>query len=174
MSLTLYEECKEVLNELIKNPTRSLQLIAKEINSYRQKVWRQKTKLEEDKVVWGYTAVVDETKLGNLSYVMLIKFMPLDNKMVDLIMKRTNIYKPNNFDNNIRILYSVYINGDYDWIIVFTASNHESARRYYNEIYSDYKDWIVDRPKVMDVNYFLIKEGKINPDRSKLTEYVPL
>ena len=173
MSLALYEEFQEVLNELIKDPTRSLRVIAKQIKSYRQHVWRQKKKLEEDRVIWGYTAIIDETKLGNLTYVMLIKFMPLKREMADIIIQRVNRYKKSNVEGNIRILQSVYMNGDYDWMIMYTAPSHELARRYFNEICLDYEEWIVERPKIMDINYFLIKEGKINPEHSKIYDYIP-
>lgn len=173
MSLTLYEEFKEVLNELVKDPTRSLRDIAEQIKSYRQRVWRQKKKLEQDNVIWGYTAVIDETKLGNFTYVMLIKFKPLEEEMADVIVQRVNRYKKTNVEGNIRVLLSVYLNGDYDWMIMFTAPSHELARRYYNEIYTDYEKWIVERPKVMDINYFLIKEGKINPELSNIFNFIP-
>ena len=93
--------------------------------------------------------------------------------MADVIVQRVNRYKKTNVEGNIRVLLSVYLNGDYDWMIMFTAPSHELARRYYNEIYTDYEKWIVERPKVMDINYFLIKEGKINPELSNIFNFIP-
>ena len=68
---------EKILNELLKDPTRSLEEIARACNSYRQKVWREKRKLEDMEAVWGYTAVVDENVIDWKSFILLIKLKPL-------------------------------------------------------------------------------------------------
>jgi len=49
----------------------------------RQKIWRIIKKLEEDKTIWGYAAIVNEEKQGLKSYIILIKrtTLPIDEKL---------------------------------------------------------------------------------------------
>ena len=68
---------KNVLEQLYKDPTRSDREIAKKIDSYRQKVWRERKKLERKNVIWGYSAVVDETKLNYVIYLILFNTKPM-------------------------------------------------------------------------------------------------
>ena len=58
----------KILNALLKDPTRSMREMAKELDSYRQTIWRKKKKMEKERLIWGYTAVIDESKLGNGTY----------------------------------------------------------------------------------------------------------
>jgi len=54
----------DVLKYLIEDASRSIRDIAKKMNSYRQKVWREKKRLEDEHIIWGYTAVVDANKIA--------------------------------------------------------------------------------------------------------------
>ena len=64
---------KKVMHELEYNANESIDVIAKKCGFSRQKVWRIKKKLESNKTIWGYHAVVDHEKLHQKSYIMLIK-----------------------------------------------------------------------------------------------------
>ena len=79
---------KNVLACLFENPTRSARDIAFELKSYRQKVWREKTKLEKGNIIWGYTAVVDEKKLNHVEYIVLLKTKPMSDSLARLIIER--------------------------------------------------------------------------------------
>ena len=50
---------KKVIKELQKNSKESSDKIAKKCGFSRQKVWRIIKKLEKNKTIWGYFAVVD-------------------------------------------------------------------------------------------------------------------
>ena len=82
------EKYEEVLELLLDDPTQSAREIGKKMNSYRQMVWRKKKELEDNKVIWGYTAVIDESKMNHVIYMMLIKSKPMSRGLADLIIRR--------------------------------------------------------------------------------------
>ena len=81
----------DILLVLIEDPTKSLRDMAKELNTYRQKIWRVKKRLQDERIIWGYTAVIDESKLGNVSYILLMKTKPMNRGLADLIIKRLKV-----------------------------------------------------------------------------------
>jgi Lrp/AsnC family transcriptional regulator len=83
------EDEKKILIHLQKNARESIDEIAKKCGFSRQKVWRIIKRLEENKEIWGYRAVVDNEKLGVQRYIMLIKrsVEPID----DAISKITKL-----------------------------------------------------------------------------------
>ena len=64
---------KKILRELQKNSKESIDKIAKKCSFSRQKVWRIIKRLENNKTIWGYHAVVDNEKINMKSYILLIK-----------------------------------------------------------------------------------------------------
>ena len=58
----IYEDELKVIVELQKNAKENIDIISKKCGYSRQKVWRIIKRLEEDKTIWGYTAVVKEEK----------------------------------------------------------------------------------------------------------------
>ena len=162
----------DVLGCLIEDPARSVRKIAKELRSYRQKVWREKKRLEADNVVWGYTAVVDESKINHVLYIVLLKMKPMSKELAELIMKR--IIKGEPYKQNVRLINVLYVNGEYDWILMFSAKNHATARRYYDSLRLAYEDYLLEKPVIVDVNFSLVREGKTNPEIERLYEFVPM
>ena len=55
---------KKILKELRKNANKSINDIAKSLGFSRQKVWRIIKSLEKNNTIWGYSAILDEQKLG--------------------------------------------------------------------------------------------------------------
>jgi DNA-binding Lrp family transcriptional regulator len=77
----------KILTELQKNSNESIDTIAKHCSFSRPKVWRTIKQLEESRMIWGYTAVVDEQKQGLQKFILLIKrsMQALEKKNVDEI-----------------------------------------------------------------------------------------
>jgi len=162
----------DVLECLIEDPTRSIREIAKELGSYRQKVWRRKKVLEEDNVVWGYTSVVDESKINHVLYLVLLKMKPMNKELAKLIINR--MIMGEYYKQKVRLINVLYVNGEYDWILMFSAQNHSTARRYYDSLRLAYEDYLLEKPVIVDVNFSLMREGKINPEIERLYEFVPM
>lgn len=159
----------DVLDSLVQDPTRSVRDIAKGLQSYRQKVWRQKKKLEEEHIIWGYTAVVNERKLNHTLHLVFLKMKPLDEGLVSLMQERLK----DSASQDVRILNVLLINGDYDWAVMFSAKDHATARRYYDSIRLAYDGWLLDKPMIVDVALSLIREGKKNPEPDRLYDFIP-
>jgi DNA-binding Lrp family transcriptional regulator len=167
-----YLSKKNILEQLYKDPTRSDREIAKKIDSYRQKVWRERKKLERKKIIWGYTAVVDESKLNHVVYLILFNAKPMSRKLADLIIQR--ITKDEAQQQKVRLINVLYLNGGFDWLIMFSAPDHATARRYYDSLRVVYARYMLEKPVIVDVNFLLVREGKINPEIEKLEDFVPL
>ena len=161
----------KILYALLKNPTKSDSEIAKEVGTYRQKVWRRRKQLEEDEALWGYTAVIDDSKFNHVSYMILMKTKTMNNDLVQLLVNRISHGEPARQDIRLKNMY--YVNGEYDWIMRFTAPDHATARKYYETIRLLYSDHLQERPILMDINMSLVSEGKKNPNLEDLFDYVP-
>jgi len=160
-----------ILNELLKDPTRSLEEIAKACGSYRQKVWREKRKLEESEAVWGYTAVVDENEIDWKSFLLLIKLKPLTADQAQLLIRRHLTNAPGEL--NIRLMDTYYLNGKYDLLVIFAAPNWMIARKYYDSIRLEYDPYLEERPEIIDIAFSLIRWGKVNPNINRLRDFIP-
>ncbi len=51
---------RKILAELQKNSNESIDTIAKHCGFSRQKVWRTIKQLEKNRMIWGYTAIIDD------------------------------------------------------------------------------------------------------------------
>jgi DNA-binding Lrp family transcriptional regulator len=162
----------DVLDCLIEDPTRSSSEIAKKLGSYRQKVWREKNQLERENIIWGYTAIVDENKLNRVLYIILLKLKPMSRDLADLMTMRISRHMPE--QQNVRLLNVLYVNGEYDLMIKFSAPDHTTARRYYDSIRLAYEHSLLEKPVIVDVNFSLVREGKINPELKNLYEFIPI
>lgn len=163
---------ERLLRQLLSDPTRSIRDIAKHLGTYRQKVWREKKKMEDEKVIWGYTAVLDEGRMGHVTYLVLMKMKPMSTELADLIMKR--ILKGEPFKQMVRLEEVLYVNGEYDWLVKFTAEDHATARRYYDSLRLSYHDHLLEKPTIIDVNFSLVKDGKKNPEIRRIHDFVPI
>ncbi|MFW3145958.1 MAG: Lrp/AsnC family transcriptional regulator [Thermoplasmatota archaeon] len=161
---------QNVISALLEDPTRSMREIAKELNSYRQTIWRKKKRLEKDKVIWGYTAVIDESKLGKGTFILMMKTKPMAKEMAEILIRRLKGNEPAKKD--IRLIDLFQVNGEYDWILRFSAPHHTTARNYYDTIRAVYSDFLLEKPVMVGVNFILVAEGKRNPDIDDLFDLV--
>jgi DNA-binding Lrp family transcriptional regulator len=165
------EMVKAVLRCLVEDSSQSIIAIAKKLKSYRQRIWRIKKRLENEKIIWGYTAVIDDMKLQRVIYIMLSKIKPLSRDFVNLVISRLTEDIP--LQEGVRLIHVSYINGTFDWTIMFSAPDHATARRYYDSVRLAYAEYLLEKPVIIDVNFPCVREGKVNPDLQKLYEFVP-
>lgn len=161
---------KGVLEWLLDDPTRSVRDIAKEMGTYRQKVWRKKKRYEDEHVIWGYTAVINESKMNYVVYIILMKSKPIDKELADLLIKRLVREEPRK--ENVRLINLSYVNGEFDWILKFSAPDHPTARKYYDTIRRLYEKWLLEKPVMIDVSFRLAEEGKVNPEIKNLYNFI--
>ncbi len=163
---------KRLLDYLVEDPTRSVRQTSEDLHANRQRVWRQKRAMEEDNVIWGYSAVVDEVKLDRVLYLVMMKLRPMDRDLVSLITERLRTGAPHKQD--IRLVNLLYVNGEYDLIAMFSAPDHVTARRYYDSLRVSYDGFLLAKPVIVDVNFILIRNGKMNPELSRLEDFIPI
>ena len=82
---------KKVIKQLQNNSKESIDKIAKKCGFSRQKVWRIIKRLEKNKTIWGYHAVVDDEQINMKTYFMLLKGrrLPIGNPAEKNVLERT-------------------------------------------------------------------------------------
>ncbi len=163
--------CKDpILKCLPEDPTVSLKQMTENLDIYRQKIWRRKTQLEKDNVIWGYTSVVDDTKLNNIVYLVLMKMKPLSEELVNVLMERMEDIRDN--EQDVRILNMLFINGDYDWMLMMSAPDTAACRKHYDLLRNTYEDFLLEKPVMITVDFPLVREGKVNPEYHRLRDFL--
>ncbi len=162
----------KVINELKRNANKSINKIAKDCGFSRQKVWRIIKKLEKDKVIWSYGAIVDEEKQGLNYYILLLRrgAKPVTKEAINNIVSRE-------IDEHIKkidceMITSLYLHGCYDWLIVFTAPNTSQAKKV-SELFRDRYQNLLDEVTLLETIFPVKIQGIVNPDIEKLKSFVP-
>ena len=162
---------KKVVRELQKNAKESIDKIAKNCGFSRQKVWRIIKRLEKNKTIWGYAAIVNDEKQDLEHFIMLIKktTLPIDEKLADKIVTRKleNIIPK----IEVKIENSLYVHGVYDWIVSFTAKDLKQAKKFsekFNELYEGY----IGELHLVETLFPVKKQGILNPKAIELKEFL--
>lgn len=165
------DEEKKIINELLKNAKENTTTIAKRCKVSDQKIRKTIHHLEENQLIWGYSAIIDEEKLGLKHYVMLVKRSnkKIDETVVDQIISR----KIEDLIHNLGITVenSFYTHGEYDWIITFTANDILQARKFADTLTILNKD-IIQKIVIVQTLMFIRKQYILNPERTKLKQYL--
>ena len=167
----LAKDDRKILAELQKNSNESIETIAKHCRFSRQKVWSAIKQLEESRMIWGYTAIVDEEKQGLEKFMISIKRSQkiLDKKSMDEITydRLGKII----LNLGITIESSYYIQGEYDWILIFLAKDLQHAKKFTDILFSAYPG-IVYKAYLSQIIYIQREHRIENPDQSKLREFL--
>jgi Lrp/AsnC family transcriptional regulator len=160
---------KKVLYELMKDSSQSINDISDKLGFSRQKVWRIIKKLQDDKTVWGYTAIVDNEKIGMKNFILMGKrnTKPLSPELVDIVTSKKLEKLAKN--DNCYVENTYYLNGDYDFVSTFKAANLMDAKRYqegFNRIFDGY----ISKTIMLEVLFPLRVNGILNPELNKITE----
>ena len=121
---------RKVLRELQKNSKESIDSIAKNCGFSRQKVWRVVKRLEKNKTIWGYGAIIDDEKINLGQYVVMVKrsIKPFDEKFQNRVCtEKIDEYVP---DAQITIEDILWVNGKYDWIFIFTSPGLKETKKF--------------------------------------------
>ena len=161
---------KKIIIELQINSKENIDVIAKRCGFSRQKVWRIIKRLEKNKTIWGYSAVIDSDKLNIKRYIMLIKRSSAPaaeaiRKIIDLTAHKMGL------EIGVDVESSSYLHGEYDWMIIFTTSDIKNAKRFNEVINREYYNVISDIVIMEDI--FSVKKcGQVNPEVHKLKEFI--
>lgn len=160
---------KRVIEQLQRNSNESIDKIAKTCGFSRQKVWRIIKRLENNKTIWGYTAIPDKDKQGVRHYIMLIKRsnQPVA-EIIDSVLDSFKKYTGKNL--GIFVQTASVLQGEYDLMLCFTAKDITIAKRFTEFIKKKYAAYIGDM--IMFEDIFSIRiSGMMNPKVDDLKEF---
>ena len=162
---------KKVIKELQRNSKESIDKISRKCGFSRQKVWRIIKKLEKDKTIWGYSAVIDDEKLGMKRYFVLIKrkFNHVSKEKIDLITKRTLKKEAAKIGIDLQSSYFVY--GSFDWLLSINAKNIKHVKRFHSVIANLFSDDSIADIEVLEVVFPIEKNNNINPNIEEFKEF---
>jgi DNA-binding Lrp family transcriptional regulator len=161
---------KKVIQELQGNAYESIDQIAKRCGFTRQKVWRIIKKLEGNRTIWGYHAVVDNDRIHLKSYLLLIKKTnrPLGD-LLETIVSRD--IEKNVKELGVNISASIYLHGFFDWIITFTTEDIKHAKKFSEQFNRIYQNYVGESYLIEEI--FPVKlSGIQNPNVKKLKDFV--
>ena len=171
-SSELFDEDElKVLAELRKNSRENANAIAKRCGFSQQRTARIITRLEKSNMIWGYTVVYDEQKIGKTHFIMLIKRKSerLDEKTLEAIVSTETEDLANKF--GITVETAAFIHGEYDWMITFSADNIAQAKQFSTKLMELYRTG-TEKITIMQTLLFIRKNNVLNPGRTKLKDFL--
>jgi DNA-binding Lrp family transcriptional regulator len=165
------QEEKKLLSELIKNAKENTETIAKHCGCSKQKVTRMIKQLEQKKLIWGYTTVFDEKKIGQNHFMLLAKksSKKINEHTVDLIV--SNTLEKRAAELGVFIESSYYVHGEYDWVLTCTADNVLYAKKFSEELIKEFPG-IFEKITMMQTMMFIREQNVLNPEKENLREFL--
>jgi DNA-binding Lrp family transcriptional regulator len=162
---------KKILSELMKNSKENIETIAKHCGFSRQKAWRLIKQLEAKGLIWGYTAIFNEEKIGLTHFILMLKrtTKPLKEGTADRIISRRAEDILKKLEGTIET--SAYVHGDYDWVVSFTANDIKQAKKYSDTLIALHPGEI-EKITILQTMMFVKKQYILNPERKKLKEFI--
>ncbi len=132
----------KVLDTLQQHGNESIALLSKKCGLTPQKTRKIIKNLEKKKIILGYTAIIDEQKLGLQKFVLLIKRSSTKLES-DMANKLASEQLGGDLSQlGITIDSSYFVHGEYDWALVFSAPELNEAKRLVGLILSKYPHFV--------------------------------
>ncbi len=156
------EDEKRVVAELQKNANENIGEIAKTCGFSRQKAWRIIKRLEENKTIWGYRAIVSNAKTNTTNYVLLIKakHLPIENPVEKKLIGKEIDKMADEMD--VFVEGSYWTHGNYDVMVNFSARNIREAKKF-QEMYLNAFDGSIAEIDLLEKIVIIKDGGFINP-----------
>lgn len=166
----IVQDAQRILTALQKKGREDIRAIAQECQMSKERLLRTIRHLEKIHTIWGYTAVIEGQDHVE-KFILLLKRTTekFDNKALEEIMSHRfkEFYEP----MGVTIESSYYVSGEYDWMIVFTASDLIQAKKFSSILFEHYPG-IAAKVDLMQVLYTERDHFIPNPDLSKLREFL--
>jgi len=160
----------KVLEILEQHAKESIGEIAKKCGFSHQKVWRVIKDLETKKIIWGYTAVTDETVKKLKHFTLLVKRSNL--QFEDDIRKEVSDDKLDNLISGFVKIENIYTtNGTTDFVFTFYAPDLVTAKKFVNQLFKRHANFILEF-SLLETMVQLRKYGLKNPKIKELVEYI--
>jgi DNA-binding Lrp family transcriptional regulator len=161
---------KRVINEFQNNARDNIENIATRCGFSRQKVLRIIKRLENEKKIWGYSAIVDNEKFDLKRYLILIRRStePIDDAISKII--ELTLHKKGR-KIGVSIEGSSYIYGQYDWMLIVIAKDIANVKKFSNILEKEYRD-VISKVHIMEELFSVTRCGITNPNIDKLRDFV--
>jgi DNA-binding Lrp family transcriptional regulator len=164
------EDEKKVIDEFQHNARDSIEDIANKCGFSRQKVLRIIKKLENEKKIWGYSAVVDNEKFDLKRFLILIRRStePIDDaisKIIELTLHRKGR------KIGVIIESSSYIYGRYDWMLIVNTTDITNVKKFSNILEKEYRN-VISEVHIMEELFPVTRSGITNPNMERLRDFV--
>ena len=157
---------QRVINILRTHAKDSIDAIAKRCKFSSQKVSRIIAKLEREKRIWGYSAVVEDEYFELRHYFLLLKRTSktlLQDVVDEILMTRLDDLIP----GSLIIIDTIeYVNGGFDGVISFWAKDMAVATRFVEKLNLRFHSYITDFCLLENV-YTVRRKGHRNPNINK-------
>ena len=156
----------KVIAELQKNSNENIGTIAKKCGFSRQKAWRIIKRLEEEKTIWGYHAIVNNEKINMHDYILLIKgkHLPINNSFEKEIVER-KIDKLA-AEMEVTVEGSYWLHGNYDGMLSFSAKDLRKAKKF-QEVYLNTFNGNIAELNLLEKMVIVKEGGFVNPNIKK-------
>ena len=167
----LRQDEEKILEILQTDAKASIDDIAKKCGFSRQKVWRIIKKLEEDKTIWGYTAICEQELYNLKHFIMLMKrnTNPLDSKVLQEIL--TTLLDDLLPDLNIKMENIEYVHGSYDGLFSFYAADLITAKKFSDRFKERFNQYVAS-VELLEGIFFIRNQGIRNPNLKKIINYL--
>jgi DNA-binding Lrp family transcriptional regulator len=161
----------KVIDQLQKNCMENLDLFAKKCGFSRQKVWRIIKNLEQEKIVWGYTAIIDPDALKKKRFLLLMKrnTQKINQKIVDILLSRE--FEEVISKLGITVETSSYVHGEYDWIASFLAPDIVNAKKFSELVKITYPDTF-QKIDLIETLFDIKRQNIFHPNANKIKELI--
>jgi DNA-binding Lrp family transcriptional regulator len=165
----LHDEIK-VMDALEQHAKENIDEIAKSCKFSRQKVWKIIKDLEKRKIIWGYTAVTDETAKNLKHFTVLAKRNTVP--FGDEVRKEIILRQLDDYPMHIVKIENIYLtHGIADWIITFYAPDIVTGKKFIEETFARFSKYLQEY-SLIETLVPVRKHGLKNPRIKDLVEYV--
>ncbi len=166
---TMINDELRVLTLLEQSAKDSVDEIAKKCSFSRQKIWRIIKKLQEEKIIWGYTAISDEKAKNLKHFTALVKKSSIS--FDDDLKKEIIMDKIDNHPKGLIYIENIYFtHGICDIILTFYASDVITAKRFLNLSFNRLKKFVKDYT-LIETLFPIRKQGFKNPKINEFSDY---
>ena len=170
----IQQDEKKILNELRKDASMSINEIAKKLSFSRQKVWRIIKNLEKDKTIWGYTAILDDNKIGQKRFCILLKREPIQISDENLKIVINRDLRKIAKQNGVNLESTYFFHGSYDGQICVTAENIMQVKNFISDMEKKIGEKYFKKTDILEVLVPIQIRGFNNPNLTELKEYFSL
>jgi DNA-binding Lrp family transcriptional regulator len=167
---TLTEDEAKIMILLENDAKTSIDQIVKKCGFSRQKVWRIIKKLEDEKIIWGYTAVSDASEQNLKHFMVLIK---RNNVPFNQDVKKEIIFrKIDDFPSGLVKVENIYFtHGVSDWVLTFYAPDIIAAKRFVERTFERMNKYIQEYT-IMETLITVRKNSMKNPHIEELVHFL--